>query len=244
MKTKIISTTIALAGILILFNACESTLNRISPSDRISTQQHSFSDYDRIETESAFSVYVTFSDTEEKIEIEANDNLHQYIDVREESGSLKIRFRNNYQITGSATLNAYITTRNVSGFHASGASRFIVNDEILSNNVAIFLSGASKFTGEIYADHLQADLSGASLLQLEGDSETSDIMASGASHIENYQFQTDHLNLSLSGASSAALTVNEKLDVMASGASVLRYKGTAVVNSQNISGGSQLIKMD
>ena len=99
MRTQIITTTMALVA-MILLNACENNFvfTGVRPSDQITTQQHYFTDYDQIETESAFSVYVTFSDTEEKIEIEANDNLHQYIEVKEEGGSLKIGFRNNTSI--------------------------------------------------------------------------------------------------------------------------------------------------
>jgi hypothetical protein len=60
----------------------------------------------------------------------------------------------------------------------------------------------------------------------------------------NYDFNTDYLNINLTGASHASLTVTKKLDVSASGASVLRYKGPGIVNSQNLSGGSQLMKIE
>jgi hypothetical protein len=241
MKTQIILTTLILASILL--NACD-TITNIRPSDQITTQQYSFSDYDQIETESAFSVYVTFSDTEEKIEIEANDNLHQYIEVKKESGTLKIGFRDNVGYRGSATLNAYITTRNVAGYTASGASRFIVDGDISGENASVFLSGASRFSGEMHVENLFADLSGASVMQLTGSADTSDLMASGASSIEDYEFSTDYLTIHLTGASNAFLTVTEEMDVTASGASIVRYKGTGVVNSQNISGGSQIINMN
>jgi hypothetical protein len=241
MKTRIILTTIVLA--VVLLNGCHS-INHIRPSDQITTQQYSYSDYDQIHTESAFTVYVEFSDTEEKIEIEANDNLHQYIEVKKESGVLKIGFRDHTGITGSATLNAYITTRDVTGFSASGASRFFVDGEISGVNTSVFLSGASSFNGELYVENFHAELSGASVLILKGSADTSGITASGASNIEDYDFNTDYLNINLTGASHASLTVTKKLDVSASGASVLRYKGPGIVNSQNLSGGSQLMKIE
>ena len=245
MRTQIITTTMALAA-MILLNACENNFvfTGVRPSDQITTQQHYFTDYDQIETESAFSVYVAFSDTEEKIEIEANDNLHQYIEVKEEAGSLKIGFRNNTSINGPATLNAYITTKNVTGYSGSGASRFIVDGDIRGESASVFLSGASRFSGEMHVNNLYADLSGASFMLLEGSADSSDLKASGASNIEDYEFSIDDLMIHLSGASQASVTVSGKMDITVSGASVVRYKGPGVISSQNVSGGSQVINMN
>lgn len=241
MKTRIILTTIALASILL--NACDE-IDHVRPSDNITTQEYSFSDYGRIETESAFTVYVNFSDTEERIEIEANDNLHDHIEVKKESGTLFIGFRNNVGINGPATLNAYITTKQVTGYSASGASRFFVEQDINDESASIFLSGASMFTGDLNVDHLTVEMSGASIADITGSANEADLRGSGASNFGGYDFSTDYLNIHFSGASNAALTVTDEMDVTASGASVIRYKGSAVIHSQNISGGSQLIHMN
>jgi len=241
MKTQIILTLIFSTSLF--FTACDDVTN-IKASGDVTTQNHSFSAYNQIDIESAFTAFIRFSDTEESIEIEANDNLHEYIEVREQSGTLTIGFRDNTNITGNATLNAYIVTKNIDGFSASGASRFIVQDEINEEGVSIFLSGASQFGGVIQTISLNADISGASQIQISGSSEDTNLTATGASQIEDFNFSTDYLNVFLSGASQASLTVNEELDVVASGASIVRYKGSGVVNSQNLSGESKIIKED
>ena len=241
MKTQFNLATLVLISIFL--NACDGITN-IIPSDIVTTQQYTFSGYDQINTESAFTIYVEFSDTEESIEIEANDNLHQYIEVKNESGTLKVGFRDNIGIKGSATLNAYITTKNVTGYAASGASRFIVGDEISEEDASIFLSGASQFTGELFVDNLSADLSGASVLLLTGEADAFDLTASGASTIGDFGFSSKYLNINFSGASNASLTVTEEMDVKASGASILQYKGSGVISNQNLSGGSQIINVN
>lgn len=238
MKTKIITATIALAGIIL--NACDSVKD-VVPVNNIITQEYTFSGYDNIETESAFTVYVAFSDTEESIVVEANENLFEYIEVSKESNNLKIGFRENISIKGSATLKAYITTNNVSGYLASGASRFIIEDEIIAEDATVFLSGASQFIGEMYVENLYAEMSGASSMKLIGESTSIDVTASGASSIGDFEFSTEYLRVNFSGASTASLTVTDKMDVSASGASIIRYQGDGVINSQNLSGGSQII---
>lgn len=242
MKTQIITTTIILSGIIVL-NACDSVKDVI-PSNNVITQEYTFSGYENIETESAFTIYLSFSDTDESIVVESNENLFQYIEVTKSSDNLKIGFRENISIKGSSTLNVYITTKNIKGFLASGASRFIVEDEIETDDVTVFLSGASQFVGEMYVETLDADLSGASSMDLEGETASFDITASGASIVGDFNFSTEYLKVNLSGASSASLTVTDKMDVSASGASMVKYKGSAVINSQNLTGGSQIIDMN
>jgi hypothetical protein len=239
MKTRIITATIFFAGIIL--NACDSVID-VVPSNNVVTQEYTFSGYENIETESAFTVYVEFSDTEESIVVEANENLFEYIEVNKTSDNLKIGFRENISIKGSATLKAYVTTKDVSGYLATGASKFIVEDEILTEDAIVFLSGASQFIGEMYVENLYAEMSGASSMKLIGESASTDVTASGASSIGDFEFSTEYLRVIFSGASLASLTVTDKMDVSASGASIIRYKGDAVINSQNLSGGSQIIK--
>jgi hypothetical protein len=241
MKTIIITATIVIAGIIL--NACDS-VEDVVPGSNVITQEYTFSGYENIETESAFTVYVEFSDTEESIVIQANENLFEYIEVTKESDNLKVGFRENINIKGSATLTAYITTKSINGFLATGASRFFVEDEIVTEDATVFLSGASQFMGEIYVENLYAEMSGASSMKLTGESASLDVTASGASSIGDYEFSTEYLRVNFSGASFASLTVKDKMDVSASGASIIRYKGDGVINSQNLSGGSQIIDMN
>jgi hypothetical protein len=242
MKTKLFS-LIALSFSLFLFS-CNEFDNHVKPNNKITTTQATYSDYDMIDASSAFTVYVTFSDEEESIEIEANDNLHQYIEVKKENDVLRIGLNRNVHIRGSATLTAYITTKNVSEYMASGASRIIVESRIEATDANIYLSGASTFSGELVVDNFITDLSGASNLNIQGFAQNFEAEASGASVMQNYGFETNRLKADLSGASNMYVTVGEGIDVEASGASVLYYKGSAVITGQDLSGASSIREMN
>lgn len=242
MKTKLFF--LSLISINLFLSSCDITDNHVVPSNKITSTQATYSDYDMIDVSSAFTVYVTFSDEEELIEIEANDNLHQHIVVKRENNVLKIGLERNIHIRGNATLTAYITTKNISDYMASGASRIIVENRIEATDASIYLSGASTFSGELVVDHLNADLSGAANLNIQGFSNTFDIEASGASVIRDYGFETNRLEADLSGASNMYVTVDDGIDVEASGASVLHYKGSAVITGQDLSGASSVRKMN
>lgn len=242
MKTNLLS--IAILSISIFLFSCDVFDNDVVPSSKTTTMPATFSDFDAIDASNAFTVYVSFSDTEESIEIEANENLHDHIVVKKEQGTLTIGIENNVRIRGNATLNAYITTKHVSGYMGSGATRFIIEDEISDENINIYLSGASTLTGQLNANNLYTDISGASNLSISGFAENFDLDASGASVMRDYGFETNSLKADLSGASSAYLTIDNEINIEASGASNLKYKGDAVIVQQNLSGASSIKRMD
>ena len=242
MKTKVFA--IILVGVNLFLYSCDINDTHVIPDNKVTTRQATFSDYDMIDASTAFSVYLTFSDTEESIEIEANENLHQHIVVEKVGGVLKIGLEHNINVKGSATLNAYVTTKHVSGYSASGASRFIVENRIESEEASIYLSGASNFTGALEVNKLYVDLSGASIINIDGTTNVFDLEASGASVMRDYEFESKSLKADLSGASSIHVTVDENIYVEASGASVLLYKGSAVIKNQDLSGASFIKKMN
>lgn len=243
---KIITTKIAstLLGLSIVFSACQN-VDTIIPSNKVTIQEEHFENYNGIEVSTAFTVDVSFSDTEEIIEIEANENLHQYIEVEKINDVLRIRLKNGTSVRGNSTLKAHITTKNyLETYAASGAARITVMDSIKVDDVTISLSEASSFSGVIVSRYIYAFLDGASIASLQGSANTLNANISGASLINNFQMIVDNVDINLSGASQASLTVNNLIDLTASGASSFMYQGTALINHLDLSGASQIIKMD
>lgn len=240
MKFNILTTTAVVLTYMLA--SCDLVNESVRPSDDISSRNEDFSNYDRVEASHAFEVFVDFSDTEEYIEIEANDNLHEYIEVYKMNNTLHIGIKNNISIRGSATLRAYITTNSISSFSGSGASRFVLHDPVETDYATIDLSGASNLSGELYVQDLLVDLSGASHMNIQGDADMLDIELSGASVFKDYNFSTAELKADLSGASHMQVSVTEKIDIEASGASNLKYHGSPQIIRQEVSGASHVNK--
>ena len=226
------------------FVCCEINQVSVTPSREISTDEYSFSGYSNLSISHAFNVQVIFSDTEESVVIEANENLHQYIKVVKDGYSLSIGLDNNVRIKGNATLKAYVTTKALNNFSASGASHITVKNVISQTDVVIDLSGASYFIGEIQTEELKVDLSGASEITISGFTDECFISASGASRFRDYSLTTDFLYADISGASSVYISINKEISIEASGASMLYYRGQAFPISQDLSGGSKIIKTE
>jgi len=117
-------------------------------------------------------------------------------------------------------------------------------DECSTSNLRLEASGASRIIGAIDANSLSSNLSGASNFELNGEADDVSAVLSGASTLGGYDLTIQELDIEMSGASNGRLTVEGTLDVNASGASSMLYKGDGTVTSQDLSGGSTIVKVD
>ncbi|MBM1107005.1 DUF2807 domain-containing protein [Aurantibacter crassamenti] len=223
---------------LLFLNSCDH--ESIRASGEVTSLEYSIPDYSRVKVSNAFNTYVTFSETEESVRIEANDNIHNRIIVKRDGNSLIIRMKKLTHVRGNATLNAYITTKNVDEFDMEGASRLTLENMWNVENGKIELSGASDFLGEVDANRLIIDLNGASTANIYGHVGSLHADLSGSSDLRDYDLEVERLNIDMSGASDAYLSISETIDIDASGASELNFKGAAAITHKKLSGASEI----
>ncbi|MBX2932521.1 MAG: DUF2807 domain-containing protein [Chitinophagaceae bacterium] len=136
---------------------------------------------------------------------------------------------------------AYISVQNLEGIDISGASNVKMVDEFQLKTIKIDISGASSFKGDIFADNIKAEVSGASVVRLSGKTKYAVIDVGGASSVKASDLLIEVCKIHASGASSARINVNEKLEASASGASSIGYIGN-IQNVQKHATGASTIK--
>ena len=230
---------IILASMTLMFTSCDKA---IQPSGRVTQELHNFSDYKSIDISDAFEVIVEFSSNDEGVTVEADDNIHEYLDVKVIGDRLYLGIQRKYDIKGNATMKAYIATNDPIGMIlASGASNIKFQNELIGQELYLEASGASNINGDIDVANLSLALSGASNMDIEGKADDVYADLSGASSFYGYDNVMQDLDIELSGASTARVKVESTLKVNASGASSVSYKGNPSINAINITGASQII---
>ena len=235
MKSKILLGLFA----TILFISCDNS-DSIRASGAVTSREYTLTGYDGLEISGAFDVFVEFSNIEESLRIEANDNLQNRLDVRVNGNTLEIGPENNLSIRGNPTLRAFITTNSLSRVDLSGASTLTFESEWIVTNGRLRLAGASDLTGEVTAGQLEIRLSGSSDVDLFGTVDDLNADLSGSSDLKDFDLQVQRLDIDLSGSSDSFLSVNESIEIDASGSSSLNYRGNPEIIRQNLSGSSEL----
>lgn len=238
MKKGIHLFTLAIA--LTSLIACQKV--KVKPSSTVTQETRNISGFNGVDVASALNVYLTYSENEEQVLVEANSNLHEYIETDVIDGKLRVRLKNNTRIKSNPTLNIHITSANIGSMDLSGASTVQLENEFLAENLHMDISGASSLKGNVDLDRCVIELSGASEVDLFGKINDAEVDMSGASGLEGYDLFIETLNIDMSGASGACLTVSNTLNVDASGASSLRYKGDATLGRMETSGASSVTK--
>ncbi len=229
----------AILALSFVFTSCNKA---ITPANDITTESRQLSGFTKLDVSDAMDVEVSFTSQEDVI-VEANSNLHQYILTDVVNGTLKIRLKNNIRLKSGATIKIYVNAIMLESLIVEDASRVEFTNDANAVNFDLDISGASKFQGGIVADHMHLHAKGASKLEMWGTVAEAEMDISGASDVGDFAMLiTGYLDLDISGASKAELTVDGMMDIRASGASRFNYKGNGVINELDVSGSSSVTK--
>ena len=228
----------------LIFSSCDKDSLRISPSGPTSTKIYTLENYEQLDVSHQFDVYVTLSETEDEIRVEAHAEIHPYIVVERQGKSLQVKFDRNLNIRSDATPKVYITTEEIDTYRASGEVYIKLEDDLQTDILRVDLSGESTFLAHIDVKTSSVDLSGDAEVHLSGVSETLDLNGSGDIEVRDYNLQTQHFKCHLSGDADVQVSINQTMDIAASGESRIRYRGNAIINSQRLTGDAKIIKVN
>lgn len=184
-------------------------------SGNMASETRSVSDFSQIEVSSVFHVEIT-AQQEYRLEIEADDNLLQHITTEVRNGRLEISL--DKRVKTKNPMKVRISAPNIDRIDASGAS--FVDLSNLKNN------------------ELTVDTSGASKINVAGETGKLIIDVSGASRIDAGSLSAQTANIDASGASHVSVNVVNELIADASGASRVTYSGSPSVTRNTSGAGS------
>lgn len=245
MKTSV-KIGIAIAYILaVLTSSCVGFNEKnvkLSGVTKVSTKE--VSAFDKVDVSGAIDVIVNIGNKSEVV-IEADSAIMPYVVTEVKDRELRIY---NKGIIGSFNFKnnkilVTITTPSILELESSGACDVTIND-LKTDMFKVSLSGACDLIGSFECNVLDFESSGSSDSKLRGKVKNCNIELSGACDIKALDLEVDSLKIEGSGSSNVEITVQNSLDVELSGASELRYKGEPKYIKTDMSGVSNLTKID
>jgi Putative auto-transporter adhesin, head GIN domain len=208
------------------------------------TKNFDVSNFNRLDIGSAFNINVTKGPF--KVSVKGKEDDIKDVEAKVDNGELSIRYKdkkswsmwNNHE-----TVYLTISMPSLRAVDFSGATTSKIAG-FTSKQLSIDLSGASKATFDISADVVDVECSGASDLILRGDADQLKVDLSGASELKASEFKVSEAVIEASGASDARVNVSNKIVANASGASDIKFKGTATNVKKSSSGASSVKYVD
>lgn len=207
-------------------------------------EKRDVSNFHALSVSDAFVVEISVGDTE-SLEVEIEDEFRDDLITEVRGGMLVIRLddddwgRKKRRMKSSA--KAFLTVKSLDKIRISGAVSLRTLDILKSSRMSIELSGASVVQIELETEKLDLQASGACVINMEGSAKNQTVKMSGSSIYRAFDLESETAVIRVSGASNARVYASDDLDVRASGASSIYYKGNASVKSDT-SGASSIKK--
>jgi len=229
--------------ILFVFTSCDKILYEDGvPPRGYDNKDFELSAFDRVELNNAFFVTIVKS-SESKVSAKGSGDDIDDLEVTVTNGKLDIRYNQRIRIKQLKRykMELVVYTPNITEIDAKSASDTEISGFGTINNFIAKVSGASTLRLKNTVKSLTADISGASKIILPLKVENIDAEISGASTLDAFDANSSEVFLELSGASKAEVSASKTLNVKASGASKVFYKGEPKV-TEDLSGGSKVSK--
>lgn len=195
-------------------------------------------DFDRLEISSGLHITVKHGEFYAVSARGDRRNIDDLI-VEKEGSTLVVRYRNARPRRHDTFIE--ITSPLLKAVLFSGGCNGKVSGFNAEDSFLVYLSGGTLCQLDVEATDMKIVLSGGSQLNLGGEAQSMDADVSGASALRAFDFPVDNAEVKLTGASDVQVTVRESLNVVATGASHLIYRGAPTVSS-DVSGASSIEK--
>jgi hypothetical protein len=225
MKSIKIMLFVVLAATL---TSCHFDLNigHENGNGNVVTEERSVTaDFDEVRGTSGIDVILT-EGTENKIVVEADENLQNLIETHISNGKLTIRSSKN--IGRASAKKVHVTYIALTGLEASSGADVIVNSILKAENLSLDASSGADLEVEVFTKNLTAETSSGADIKVSGKASTLDASASSGSDIDAKRLQV--LTCSAKASSGADITVNvkDKINAKASSGGHIKYYGDPV----------------
>lgn len=236
-KLKTLKIALTYAVLLLFLTGCIG-FGGIDGNGNVVKQTLSVDEFSSISVSGHYTLYLSQGE-EASVVLEADENLHNIIDISVESGKLIVTSKES--IGDAKALNVIVTNPDFDALEMSGAVEIVGETLIKSKRLKLEGSGASDIDLEIDTEELKIDISGAANVILSGTSQRAEFDLSGAADIQAKDLMCDFLEIDMSGAGDATVYATEELSVDISGAASCRYYGNPKVET-DISGAGNVKK--
>ncbi len=212
------------------------SLGQVDGNGNVVTIERSVADFTKVKGAAGIDVYLT-EGTENKVTVEADENLMELIETEVEGGKLRIRAIQN--IGRAKAKKVHVTYVNLSSIEASSGADVIGNSVIKSETLNLDTSSGADLELEILSSEVFAETSSGSDMKLSGKATTLRAKASSGSDLDARELLVATCNADASSGADIKVNVKDQLTAEASSGGDVHYYGdpAAVTNKGSRSGG-------
>lgn len=205
---------------------------RIEGSGNVITKEIPVQSFDELTANGVFSLMLTQGD-KEQLKIEADDNLQELFEVKNEGSLLKIGMKKDVNFSSKKGIKVYITFRKLKNMELSMVGNVSSEKNLSFSDVKIKNSSVGSVDLQMTAETVDVDNTSVGNVKLGGKAESAVIKNNGVGSIKAADFVVQKMDIDNSGIGSAEVNAEKELKVKDSFLGKVVNKGSAEIKRTN-----------
>ena len=232
---KTLHLTIIILTALIV-SSCNVNMGKMGNGNVVTQDRNISEDFTGVKSSAGIEVYLTQGE-ENKVVVEIDENLQEYIETSVMNGLLKVGTRKN--IRWAKKRKVYVTYKELDKIEASSGSSIQANSVVKSQSLSLKASSGAEIELEVFSQDLDLRTSSGADIKISGKSSSLIAQASSGSEINAKELSVINCNATASSGAEINVNVKEKIDAKASsGGEVVYYGDPSLATSKKSSSGT------
>ncbi len=223
--------------IMLVMMSCQAVTfsnERVRGSGNVTTEERQVSGFNQVSLSGSGDMTIIQGD-QEKLVIEAEDNILPLIQTEVRGNELRIGFKNGVSVSTTQPIRYTLYAKDLSLVNVSGSGN-ISTDSLQTQDLRLGVSGSSNMNIQnLNANSLNVTVSGSGNFDLSGQANTQDINISGSGNYRAGDLESSNVTIIVSGSGDATVWVKDELTARISGGGNVKYYGQPRVQ-QTVSG--------
>lgn len=228
--------------------ACEITIggnqNDVSGSGDVIQESRQVSGVHSVQVSNQGNLFIEIGN-EEKLVVEAHENLMRYIRSDVQNGQLILETVPNVNLKNSKPINYYLTVKSLDEIEVT-SSGDVQAPSLLADDFHIRVSSSGDVSiADLVADQLEVNITSSGDVAIKGGQVgTQDIKISSSGNYSAENLESQQVGAKISSSGDSAVRVSDILDASISSSGNLYYYGDPSVNSKETSSGNVVKRGD
>lgn len=191
------------------------------------------------------NVYIRYG-KETSVEIEANENTRENIDIYVNKGNLVIELRRGitWSWRNQDRLDVYVTMSELNYLAISSSGNIRTENKFKTDKLDLKISGSGTIEAAADAKIINADISGSGNIRMKGSADELYPKISGSGKIDGEDLVTKTVSIKISGSGNCTVNVSESLDASVSGSGNIYYTGNPNNVNTHMAGSGRVKKLN
>jgi hypothetical protein len=216
--------TFMLSGFLY---GCNAFAEQVKGSGNVLSKEIKVDPFTQLKMNGVFNVLISQGE-KESLTIEADDNLIDLIEVKNNGNVLTIKQKKESDIKPTK-FNVYITVKDLEKIETNSVGDIKTTTPLNLKNFDLSSSCVGDITLEINCERFYASISSVGDLSLKGKANETSIRNSSVGNVKAIDFISENLSLENSGVGNVEVYANKEISLISSGVGNVKYKGDAIV---------------